>query len=222
MQGRAGKLKSNMWLVYGTMIFVPIVGPLAVLIASVAGRKHPWARRLGLYSVLLRALHVFCLWALPWSTLFVVCTGSRDSELVQNAHAIKLALERYATDHGGYYPIDIHELERQAYMPAFPENPFVRQKTQVLMQPAPLRANAQPGNFTYIPVVLPTLADGEATSYFLLGFGKSLLKKVPPDPRIPRNTIYIETSKDAADYRNQRSMRKMLDQLAAVLNSRMR
>ncbi len=222
MQDRVGKPNSSMWLVYGAMILAPIAGPLVALTLSVVNRKHPWARRLGLYSVLFLALHVFCLWAVPSSSLFFVCTGSRDSELVQNAHAIKLGLERYAIDHGGYYPLDIHELERQVYMPVFPENPFVRQKTQVLMESIPLTAEARPGNFTYIPIMLPTLAEGKATSYFLLGYGKSLLKTDPPDPRIPLNTNYSGTGKTEADYRDQRAMGKILDKLAAVLNTRVR
>jgi hypothetical protein len=219
MQGRAGKHSSSIWLLQGAMILVPIVGPLAALAVSIVGRKHPWAKRLGLYSVLFFALHVFCLWALLSSSFFFVCTGSRESELVLNSRAIQLALERYATDNGGFYPIDIHELERQYYLPAFYKNPLSRHN-HVLMEPVPLAAGARPGNVTYIPIELPTLAEGKATSYFLLTYGISQLKTKPPDPRIPLNTIYIGTSKEAADYQNQRAMRKLLGRLAEVLNSR--
>lgn len=219
MHGRAGKPSSYMWLLQGAMILVPVAGPLAALAVSIVGRKQTWAKRLGLYSVLFLALHVFCIWVLPSSSLFFVCTGSRESELVLNSRTIQLALERYATDNGGYYPIDIHELERQCYMPVFPENSLVRGRKTARMEPIPLAAVSHPGHFTYIPIVLPTLADGKATSYFLLSYGKSLLKTKPPDPRIPPNTNFIGTGKEAADYQNQRAMRKMLGELAVVLNT---
>jgi hypothetical protein len=221
MQSRAGKPNSSMWLLYGAMFLVPVVGPLAALTVSVVGRKHQWASRVGLYSVLFLALHAFCLWALPSSSFFFVCTGSRESELVLNSRAIRLALERYATDNSGYYPIDINELERQAYLPGFLSNPFIHH-VRVKMELISLGADAKPGNFTYLPIVLQTLAEGKATSYFLLTYGISQLKAKPPDPRISLNTIYIGTSKEAADYQNQRAMRKMLDKLAAVLNTRAR
>jgi hypothetical protein len=219
MLGRAGKHSSSIWLLQGAMILVPIVGPLVALAVSIVGRKHKWASRLGLYSVLFLALHVFCLWALTSTSFFVRCTGTRETELVQNSKAIQLALERYATDNGGFYPIDIHELERQYYLPAFPGNPFSRHN-RALMAPVQLTPDARPGNITYIPIELPTLAEGKATSYFLLTYGISQLKTKPPDPRIPLNTIYIGTSKNEADYQDQRAMRKLLGRLAGVLNSR--
>lgn len=221
MQGRAGKPNSSMWLVQGAMILVPIAGPVVALAVSIVGRKQSWAKRLGLYSVLFFTLHVFCLWALLSSSFFFVCTGSRESELVLNSRAIQLALERYATVNGGYYPIDIHELERQYYLPAFYKNPLSRHN-HALMAPVQLTPDARPGNITYIPIELPTFAEGKATSYFLLTYGISQLKTKPPDPRISLNTIYIGTSKEASDYQNQRAMRKMLDKLAAVLNTRAR
>ncbi|MCB1220405.1 MAG: type II secretion system protein [Planctomycetales bacterium] len=71
--------------------------------------------------------------------------GHREAEAQQNLHAIQLALERYAVDYGGVYPlwlsgggiadpaageIDPHfamdPLMAEGYMPQYPRNPFNR------------------------------------------------------------------------------------------------
>jgi len=45
-------------------------------------------------------------------------------EALQNAHAIQLALERYATDHNGLYPASIQVIRDDGYMPKLPRNPY--------------------------------------------------------------------------------------------------
>ncbi|MCB1217320.1 type II secretion system protein [bacterium] len=74
--------------------------------------------------------------------------GHREAEAQQNLHAIQLALERYAVDYGGAYPlwlsgggfadpaagdIDPHfvmdPLMAEGYMPQYPRNPFNRHGT---------------------------------------------------------------------------------------------
>jgi hypothetical protein len=45
--------------------------------------------------------------------------------LKQNLHAIQLALERYAVDHDGCYPLTIADLKRTDYLPRLPRNAYL-------------------------------------------------------------------------------------------------
>lgn len=109
-----------------------------------------------------------------------------SSATKQNMYAIQLAVERYATDFDGYYPLNMEAVKATGYLPEFPrnyyiyesawENRYERDQQQmvnlgemnVVEQQHPLFAS---GNFVYAPKL--AVVDGElrATSYALYGIG---------------------------------------------------
>ena len=66
----------------------------------------------------------------------------------QNMHCIQLALERFAVDNNGNYPLTVDELITNGYIPCMPENPFSGRPMQALPEDAPY----SPGDFYYLPV----------------------------------------------------------------------
>jgi hypothetical protein len=126
--------------------------------------------------------------------VFEVRDGSGNEETAQSIHAIQLALERYAVDHGGLYPVTLEPVQQEGYLPAFPRNPYSKrqlkdlraqltgEQVSMLSQMQPLGADRLPvelreqlewaGNFVYLPrIELDGNGAYTARGYSLLAFG---------------------------------------------------
>lgn len=75
----------------------------------------------------------------------------------QNAHAIQLAVERYATDFDGTYPLSLNQIIGTGYLPEMPRNYFagVLKRWPTLETPRPMRplmlGEYCPGDVLYLP-----------------------------------------------------------------------
>lgn len=74
-----------------------------------------------------------------------------------NAHAIQLAVERYATDFNGTYPLSLNQIIGTGYLPEMPRNYFagVLKRWPTLESPRPMRplmlGEYCPGDVLYLP-----------------------------------------------------------------------
>jgi hypothetical protein len=120
--------------------------------------------------------------------------GSGSEETQQSIQAIQLALERYAVDSGGFYPLTMDPVQDEGYLPTLPTNRYARRQIKelsgqltgeqldALTHMQPLGANRLPeelreqlewpGNFVYLPRIEADDAGGHtARGYSLLAFG---------------------------------------------------
>lgn len=96
--------------------------------------------------------------------------GSKDknSGVQANAHTLQLALERYASEHGGSYPSSLGELF-PAYMPGYPRTPW-----NTLQQPT----TDIPASFTTYHPSMSALGKGrkapptQPTDYGAIGYAR--------------------------------------------------
>jgi hypothetical protein len=72
---------------------------------------------------------------------------AKAAQCKQNLHAVQLALERFAVDKEGAYPVSIGEMQQAGYMPKLPLNPFTGEPMQARHEgeEVPL------GDFLYYP-----------------------------------------------------------------------
>jgi hypothetical protein len=133
----------------------------------------------------------------------------------QNTHSIQLALERYATDNHGLYPLNMDVLRYEAYMSKFPKNDYAersswareqgvsRDSRWLEMHPLGEELFADgytpllEGNFVYIPDVhydangAPYVKD-----YLLMSFARGTIKPTYTSPRRVVDTpVILLTSK---------------------------
>jgi len=92
----------------------------------------------------------------------------------QDLCSIQLALERYAVDNGGFYPLDIHQLAVQGYMPKFPKNEYTHKygPDAVQMQPIAYGSRGHEGDFVYLKVSATINGFEHAVGYQLYLYGK--------------------------------------------------
>lgn len=171
-------------------LWVMLAGLLLAALAFLAVREIKWPIKLLILAV---GAAVAALLILP--DLTVTKCGLPSEVIIQNARAIQLALERYATDNGRFYPVTYDPVQQEGYLPKLPRNPYVYgpsaetraryAKDQLdifgCMQPLgasrlqdELREQLEwPGNFCYLPRIE---ADGHggytARGYSLLAFGR--------------------------------------------------
>lgn len=142
-------------------------------------------RRALIHTLITGAILAF-LWLIVLPNLVHVGCKPPSAETKQNLYAIQLAVERYATDFDGYYPVDMEAVRATGYLPEFPWNYYIHATKwqsqyedderrmvnlggiNALEQQHPLFAS---GNFVYAPRL--AVIDGElrATGYRLYGLG---------------------------------------------------
>jgi len=171
-------------------LWVACAGIICAMLAIVVLAHHRKQKYLALLILILLVLGTV------FYTHFVRVTGcSKSGEVISNTHGIQLALERYATDNSGFYPLTITPLRDEGYMPTLPRNPYRRLPVYIQqnltreqreeadsMQPlgqeyTPI--NLKPyspdltGNFCYLPRI-ETGSDGclYVRDYSLLSIGK--------------------------------------------------
>lgn len=133
-------------------------------------------------------------------------------DIILNTHGIQLALERYATDNAGLYPLTITPLRDEGYMPRLPDNPYARRSFRNYVQaltreqqmevetmqpigqdylPVELKSYRSDltGDFCYLPRI-ETTPDGSSyvRSYSLLAIG---IHRTPSDRYTPAKSIPI-------------------------------
>ena len=72
----------------------------------------------------------------------------RADQFRQNAGRIQLAIEKYAVDHEGGYPVRIQDLITANYLQDWPDNPYSDSGEPML--PIPAGSPAQDGDFVYV------------------------------------------------------------------------
>jgi hypothetical protein len=109
------------------------------------------------------ALFVFFLGAMALPGFLTAGIKAPEAEVKSNLHSIQIALERYASDHSGYYPQNTGELISGNYLPQYPNNPFTNQP----MREIEFGAAPSDGEFTYLPLS----TDGIVDAYYLIAYG---------------------------------------------------
>jgi hypothetical protein len=135
---------------------------------------EPKASRAGLLlgCLLLAAGIVVCLLILP-NFIDVKDGNTSRPRSMQNLHSLQLALERYAVDNAGYYPLDFIELAKQGYMPQNPDNAYTarRSRESIPMKLIPLGMPGNPGDFAYVTKVRDVSGAQRVVAYDLYLFG---------------------------------------------------
>jgi len=89
---------------------------------------------------------------------------SKVAQVNENAHAVQLALERFAVDDPHcYYPISVQQAIAAGYLPELPVNPFTGHPVRFIERGAP----HLPGDICYVPVCDE---DGKVIAYELYGY----------------------------------------------------
>ena len=140
-----------------------------------APQRLPAAARF--WSILLLPVAAALLLLVVFDNLFEVKDGAgyARSASLQNLHAIQLALERYACDNAGYYPLDFVELAKQGYLSVNPDNEYALHRAgedQARMQLVPPGMPGTPGDFAYVTSVQNTTEGPRVTAYKLVLYGR--------------------------------------------------
>jgi hypothetical protein len=142
----------------------------------------PKASKAGLLlgCLLLAAGIVVCLLILP-NFIKIKDGNTAEPRSKQNLHSLQLALERYAVDNAGYYPLDFIELAKQGYMPQNPENAYTARRSRecIPMQLIPPGIPGSPGDFTYVTKVQDVGGVQRVVAYdlYLYGMEKEARKR---------------------------------------------
>ena len=88
----------------------------------------------------------------------------RDATTKSNIHFMQIALERYAEEHAGFYPLDLNALVHEGFITQFPGNPFSDDKP---IRNIPFCTPDSAGNFTYVPLI----QDCNTIGFYLLCYG---------------------------------------------------
>ncbi len=141
------------------------------------------------------------------------------AELEQNLHAVHSALENYASEHDGRYPLELSTLVSEGYIARLPENPL-RKALAPAQHPAAGGAQARPemlalgddlfqggefpqfaGNIAYLPDIQAS-ADGAAYAqdFLLVAFAEGSLRPMLFSARRPVITPAVLVSSRLDSY----------------------